>query len=121
MHYLNAHGELPHYLLWWVNEARSNNGDSQGRRNASNAYFSVVHNILSIASVDYCLHIYNTIKTLFCQLLESLFGDIFNIFLRNDKVYKKGYKSGTLRRFLIKSIEFTIYHFIMQRRGVCTT
>lgn len=29
--------------------------------------FSVVYNILSIASVDYCLHIYNTIKTLFCQ------------------------------------------------------
>ncbi|OUE90072.1 hypothetical protein AZZ82_000154 [Klebsiella aerogenes] len=39
----------------------------EGKRNANNAYFSVVHNILSIASVDYCLHIYNNIKTLFCQ------------------------------------------------------
>lgn len=52
----------------------------EGKRNASNAYFSVVHNILNIASVDYCPHIYNNIKTLFCQLLESLFRDIFNIF-----------------------------------------
>ncbi|SYJ13904.1 Uncharacterised protein [Klebsiella pneumoniae] len=42
-------------------------GIPEGKRNANNAYFSVVHNILSIASVDYCLHIYNTIKTLFCQ------------------------------------------------------
>lgn len=42
-------------------------GIPEGKRNASNAYFSVVNNILSIASFDYCLHIYNTIKTLFCQ------------------------------------------------------
>lgn len=67
MHLNSAHGELPHYLLWWVNEARSNNEDSQGRRNANNADVSVVYNILGIASVDYCLHIYVTIKTLFCQ------------------------------------------------------
>jgi hypothetical protein len=39
----------------------------EGKRNASNAYFSVARNILSIASVDYCLHIYNNIETLFCQ------------------------------------------------------
>ena len=39
----------------------------ESKRNANNAYVSVVYNILSIASVDYCLHIYNTIKTLFCQ------------------------------------------------------
>ncbi len=52
----------------------------EGKRNANNAYFSVAHNILSIASVDYCLHIYNNIKTLFCQYLESLNRDIFNIF-----------------------------------------
>ncbi len=42
-------------------------GVPEGKRNANNADFSVVHNILGIASVDYCLHIYNTIKTLFCQ------------------------------------------------------
>ncbi|STV13765.1 Uncharacterised protein [Klebsiella pneumoniae subsp. ozaenae] len=52
----------------------------EGKRNANNAYFFVVHNIPSIASFDYCLHIYNTIKTLFCQLLESLFRGVFNIF-----------------------------------------
>lgn len=39
----------------------------ESKRNANNADFSVVHNILGIASVDYCLHIYNNIKTLFCQ------------------------------------------------------
>ncbi len=55
-------------------------GVPEGKRNANNAHFSVVHNILSIASVDYCLHIYNNIKTLFCQYIETLFGDIFNIF-----------------------------------------
>lgn len=51
----------------------------ESKRNANNAYVSV-NNVLGIASVDYCLRIYNTIKKLFCQLLESLFRDIFNIF-----------------------------------------
>lgn len=52
----------------------------EGKRNANNAYFSVVYNILGIASVDYCLHIYNTILLYICQYLETLFRDIFNIF-----------------------------------------
>ncbi len=51
----------------------------ESKRNANNAYVSV-NNVLGIASVDYCLHIYNNIKTLFCQYIETLFGDIFNIF-----------------------------------------
>ncbi|HCH51810.1 MAG TPA: hypothetical protein DEV59_14135 [Proteus sp.] len=51
----------------------------EGKRNASNATFSV-NNVLGIASVDYCLHIYNNIKSLFCQYMETLFRDIFNIF-----------------------------------------
>lgn len=54
-------------------------GIPESKRNANNAYVSVVHNILSIASSDYCLHIYNTSKTLFCQYIETLFGDILNI------------------------------------------
>lgn len=51
----------------------------ESKRNANNAYVSV-NNVLGIASVVYCLHIYNNIKTLFCQYIETLFGDIFNIF-----------------------------------------
>lgn len=38
----------------------------ESKRNANNAYVSV-NNVLGIASSYYCLHIYNTIKTLFCQ------------------------------------------------------
>lgn len=38
----------------------------ESKRNANNAYVSV-NNVLGIASVDYCLHIYNNSKTLFCQ------------------------------------------------------
>ncbi len=51
----------------------------EGKRNANNAYVSV-NNVLGIASVDYCLHIYNTILLYICQYLEALFRDIFNIF-----------------------------------------
>lgn len=54
-------------------------GILESKRNANNAYVSV-NNVLGIASVDYCLHIYNNIKILFCQLMESLFRDIFNVF-----------------------------------------
>lgn len=55
-------------------------GIPESKRNANNAYVSVVYNILGIASVDYCLHIYNTILLYICQYLETLFRDIFNIF-----------------------------------------
>ncbi len=41
-------------------------GIPESKRNANNAYVSV-NNVLGIASVDYCLHIYNNSKTLFCQ------------------------------------------------------
>ncbi len=51
----------------------------ESKRNANNAYVSV-NNVLGIASVDYCLHIYNTILLYICQYLETLFRDIFNIF-----------------------------------------
>lgn len=61
-------------------------GIPEGKRNASNAYFSVVNNILSIASFDYCLHIYNNIKTLFCQYTETLFRDVFNIFQQPQNI-----------------------------------
>lgn len=54
-------------------------GIPESKRNTNNAYVSV-NNVLGIASVDYCLHIYNNIKTLFCQYLESLNRDIFNTF-----------------------------------------
>lgn len=66
MHYFNTYGELPHYLLWWVNWPGAIMRIPESKRNANNAYVSV-NNVLGIASVDYCLHIYNTIKTLFCQ------------------------------------------------------
>ncbi len=59
----------------------------ESKRNANNAYVSV-NNVLGIASVDYCLHIYNNIKTLFCQYIETLNRDVFNIF-SSHKIYKK--------------------------------
>lgn len=50
----------------------------ESKRNANNAYVSV-NNVLGIASVDYCLHIYNTILLYICQYLETLNRDIFII------------------------------------------